>query len=33
MIVAQAQIEGLPILTVDPRIAAYDVGIIDATTS
>jgi PIN domain nuclease of toxin-antitoxin system len=30
MIVAQAQVEGLPILTADPKLAAYDVEVIMA---
>lgn len=30
MLVAQAQVEGLPILTADPQLAAYDVEILRA---
>jgi PIN domain nuclease of toxin-antitoxin system len=30
MLIAQAQVEGLPILTADPQLAAYDVEILRA---
>ena len=30
MLVAQAQVEGLPILTADPQLAAYDVEVLRA---
>jgi len=30
MIIAQARVEGLPIVTADPRFAAYDVELIPA---
>jgi len=30
MIIAQARVEGLPIVTSDPRFAAYDVELIPA---
>jgi hypothetical protein len=30
MLVAQSQVEGLPILTADPQVAAYDVEVLRA---